>query len=78
MRMKNQSSKLRHEEKQETVSGQHQQQQQKEQQFSSVEEAMRHDAANITVPPGIAERLNKSIAAEPKTSPSWWKRIFSK
>jgi hypothetical protein len=44
--------------------------------FESVEELLRHDAAQNPVPPEIAERVNESISMEPPPSKSWWKRIF--
>ena len=45
--------------------------------FSTGEEAIRHDAAQTALPPAIAERLRKSIEQEPqKPSEPWWKRIF--
>ena len=46
-------------------------------QFASVEEMIRTDKEHIEVPPVIAERLNESIAREPKTR-SWWKRVFGR
>ena len=44
--------------------------------FDSVDEMMRQDAANTTVPPLLGERVMRSIAREPlEKSPSpWWKR----
>ena len=45
--------------------------------FSTSEEAIRHDAAQTALPPAIAERLRKSIEQEPqKPSGPWWKRMF--
>ena len=43
--------------------------------FATAEEAIRADAAQITPPPEIAERLNESIAAEPKRSESFWTKL---
>jgi hypothetical protein len=74
--MNEKSSKLRHEQKQESVSEQQQQHKTEAKEFSSVEEALREDATATTVPPAIAARLNESIAREPKPEKSWWKRIF--
>jgi hypothetical protein len=45
--------------------------------FASVDELMRFDASATLVPPIVAERLNESIALEPKPRISWWKRWFS-
>lgn len=45
--------------------------------FSTAEEAIRHDAAQTELPPALAERLKKSIAQEPpQEGASWWKRLF--
>jgi len=45
--------------------------------FTTAEEAIRADADATVLPPAIAERLKKSIQAEPPPSKrSWWKRIF--
>ena len=45
-------------------------------QFDSVEELLRHDSEQNPVPPEVGDRLNKSIAAEPKRSRSWFKGLF--
>ena len=43
--------------------------------FSSVEDAIRHDAAQVELPPAIAERLRNSIQQEqPTCALPWWKR----
>ncbi|MBI4658101.1 MAG: hypothetical protein HY735_04485 [Verrucomicrobia bacterium] len=47
-------------------------------QFASAEEAIRYDAGETAVPPQIAQRLNESIAREPKPAVSWWRRWFSR
>ena len=77
--MNNDSSKLRHTQKQESTSEQQHQQQQKSEakEFSSVEELLRHDTAETVVPPGVAVKLNQSIANAPKPK-SWWQRFFSR
>jgi hypothetical protein len=43
--------------------------------FATPEEAIRHDIDQNPPPPEIAERLNESIAAEPKRSPSFWNKL---
>lgn len=43
---------------------------------ATAEELLRHDAALNPVPPAIAQRLNESIAKEPKPEKPWWKKIF--
>jgi hypothetical protein len=45
--------------------------------FSSVEELLRFDAGQTTVPPAIAERLQKSAAQiNPPAARPWWKNLF--
>lgn len=51
-------------------------QQQAGMEFASPEEVLRHDAVGTTVPPAVAERLQKSIDQEPKPVRSWWQRLF--
>ena len=47
------------------------------QEFTSVEELLRHDAAQTEVPETVAHRLASSISKEPKPARSWWRRLFS-
>jgi hypothetical protein len=42
--------------------------------FASVEEVLRHDAGQTAVPPGIAERLARSVQNVPPPERSWWQR----
>ena len=45
--------------------------------FATPEEMLRHDAAHMPVPPGVAERLRQSLQNEaPPPRASWWRRIF--
>lgn len=44
--------------------------------FASAEEMLRFDAAQTSVPPGIAQRLRESTAELPRPKPSWWKRFI--
>jgi glutathionylspermidine synthase len=45
--------------------------------FTTGDEAIRHDAAQTALPASIAERLRKSIEQEsPKPTGPWWKRLF--
>jgi negative regulator of sigma E activity len=46
-------------------------------QFNTVEDLLRHDAEQNPAPPEIAERLNDSIATEPKPKQSWFSRFLS-
>ena len=44
--------------------------------FKSPEELLRYDAAHTLVPPGVAQRLQKSIGPLPPPNRPWWKRLF--
>ena len=44
--------------------------------FNTVEDLLRHDSDQNPVPAEVAERLNRSIAAEPKPQRSWIKKLF--
>lgn len=46
--------------------------------FATTNELLQHDAAQIEVPPVVAERLSKSIEGLPRPSRSWWQRIFDR
>jgi anti-sigma28 factor (negative regulator of flagellin synthesis) len=60
-----------------TAAQQNSSQQQTALEFSTAEEALRHDADQIVLPPALAERLKKSIAQEPpKENVPWWKKLF--
>ena len=55
----------------------HQSQQQVAKEFESSDELLRFDAAQTTVPPEIAQRLQKSAAQlKPPAGRSWWKTLF--
>jgi hypothetical protein len=43
--------------------------------FATAEDAIREDVAQNPPPPAIAERLNESIAAEPKRTTSFWEKL---
>ena len=43
-----------------------------------IEELLRHDASQMTVPPAIAQRLSQSIQNEPKPERSWWRRLMDR
>ena len=73
--MEKKSSHLRHREEQEQTS-QAQTRQSKDLEFATAEEVLRYDATQTSVPPAVAERLQKSLAQEPKLSISWWQRLF--
>lgn len=42
--------------------------------FANPEDVLRFDARQTLAPPGIAERLNRSLQREPPRP--WWKRLF--
>ena len=46
------------------------------QQFARVEELLRCDSEQNPVPAEVGERLNASIAAEPKPAQPWYKKLF--
>ncbi|HZM01962.1 MAG TPA: hypothetical protein VFC44_02975 [Candidatus Saccharimonadales bacterium] len=49
------------------------------QEFESVEQLLRHDAGQVTVPPAIAQRLRQSIDNSNTPLPprrGWWRRLL--
>jgi hypothetical protein len=44
--------------------------------FSSAEELLRFDAAQVTPPPCIVERLQANLAKYPKPEKPWWRRLW--
>lgn len=49
-----------------------------EREFATVEEMLRHDIEQTVPPPELAQRVNESIAREPKPAGIWWKKLFSR
>ena len=43
--------------------------------FQSAEDAIRFDAAQVVVPPGLRDRVLREVAVKPARLP-WWKRWF--
>ena len=43
--------------------------------FATPEDAIRQDISQNPPPPEIAERLNESLAAEPKRGSSFWEKL---
>jgi hypothetical protein len=72
--MKHQSKLNSEQQQQHAV--EHQAQQSGPREFASTEELLRYDAAHTTVPPEIAQRLQKSTGDLPRPKTSWWKRLF--
>ncbi|HKW30596.1 MAG TPA: hypothetical protein VJT54_14770 [Verrucomicrobiae bacterium] len=44
--------------------------------FASVDELLRYDAKQTSVPPEIAQRLARSLQNQPRPARSWWRRWF--
>lgn len=44
--------------------------------FQTVEDLLRHDAAQTAVPPEIARRLSQSIAQPAPPRRSWWRKLI--
>jgi hypothetical protein len=54
-------------------------QQQSAREFANAEEMLRYDAAHTTVPPGIAQRLQKSTGQPGAPPPrSWWRNLLGR
>jgi len=71
------SHHLRQREQEEIIAQEQQTASEATREFATHEELLRHDAAQTPVPPGIEERLQKAVGAEPKPK-SWWERLFGK
>ncbi len=46
--------------------------------FATTEELLRHDAAQVEVPPAVADRLAQSLRNEPQPERSWWQRLLKR
>lgn len=46
------------------------------QEFATVDDLLRHDSEQNPVPPAVAERLGRSLEAEPKPRQPWYKKLF--
>lgn len=77
--MESQSSKLKHQQAEQTVEAQRTEPKAVAREFSSPEEMLRHDAAQTEVPGSIKTRLADSLQKEPhREKPrAWWRRWFS-
>jgi hypothetical protein len=78
--MKHQT-KLSEEQQQQSrqVGTEQQTQQQSTREFANAEEMLRYDAAHTPVPPGIAQRLQKSTGQTSAPPPrSWWRNLFGR
>jgi hypothetical protein len=75
--MKHQT-KLSQEQQQQHAAGQ-QTQQPAAREFANAEELLRYDAAHTPVPPGIAQRLQKSTGQTSAPPPSsWWRKLLGR
>lgn len=76
--MKPQSSKLQQQQQEETVQSQELKQQAATRGFSSVEEMLRFDALQNSVPESVKTRLTESVQKEPRPdkSRSWWQKLL--
>jgi hypothetical protein len=70
------TSRLNHRQREATVSQQQSAQATAALEFASAEEMLRHDAAQSSVPPALAERLQQSVAGEPVPQKPWWRRLL--
>jgi hypothetical protein len=68
-------SRLQHQQRQDQTSEQ-QITNQAGHEFASVEDLLRYDAKQTTLPPAIAERLQSSLKTEQPPKRSWWRRLF--
>jgi hypothetical protein len=46
--------------------------------FESVDELLRHDAAQTALPPQLEQRLAQSVENITPTRPAWWQRWLGK
>jgi hypothetical protein len=74
--MNSENRKLRQEQRHEQQQDFVEQTAQQGQQFASVEDLLRYDNEQNPVPSEVAERLNRSIGAEPKPARPWYKSLF--
>ena len=74
--MKQNSSKLKHQEEQRSAEQHQSAQQQTAREFAGVEELLRYDAEQVVPPPNVAKRLDESVARETKPARPWWQRFL--
>ena len=75
--MSAEQSRLRQEQREEQRNDEIQASAQSEgKEFATVEELLRYDLEQNPVPPGVAERLGRTLENEPKQEKPWYKRIF--
>ena len=74
--MNSEQTRLRQQEQSVAAHAETQQVQQNAAEFSTVDDLLRHDSGLHPVPPEVAERIDASIAAEPKPERPWFKKLF--
>ena len=76
--MSAEQSKLRQQAEQEQATEQIQQtvNQDTVKEFATVDDLLRYDSEQNPVPAEVAERLGKSLEAEPKPEQPWYKKLF--
>jgi hypothetical protein len=73
-----QQTKLSEEQQQQQHAAEQQTQKQSAREFANAEEMLRYDAAHTTVPPGIAQRLQKSTGQTSAPPRSWWRNLLGR
>lgn len=64
-------------EEQQRALNEQQSQTQAAREFATVEELLRHDAAQTPVPPAVAQRLAQSVSQlPPRPARAWWRRLL--
>ena len=55
---------------------QHTESQAQVREFATVDDLLRYDSEQNPVPPEVADRLGRSLEAEPKPEKPWYKKLF--
>jgi len=71
-------SKQRSQEQEQLAAAATQQTNTNSREFATTDELLRHDAAQVEVPPAVAERLAQSLRHAPPPERPWWKRVFGR
>ena len=46
--------------------------------FASVEDVLRHDAAQTVVPPALTRKIQAAAAILPAPKRAWWRQLFGR
>ncbi|MBU6399670.1 MAG: hypothetical protein KGS61_05080 [Verrucomicrobia bacterium] len=76
--MEPQSSKFRLQEQRQAAAQQQSGQQQAGLEFATAEELLRHDAAQVTPPPTLRQRLHLTLRGQKPVKRRWWHRLFAR